>query len=550
MKYILTTLAALFINCCIFAQAPQISYSTALEEPDEMGWNKILQLKNGNTFYFHWVKKEGIGVTVFNKDRKLVSNKVFNGNGWDAYEMNIMKVCALFEAEGKPVIIVQQLLDRVPSLFRVVLNPETGEKTEDILISKLPRLQAGYIFATSWGGVNPPAFHVEKDPYSNRYAIINFNSFAKESDERIEAIVYDVENGTHKEVARSNYDAQGFKYMRFVSMAFDNKQRLFVCAYAFNTENSGGKDSRLIVSRMAREEKNFTYKQLEFTDDFKDTKGLMKFNPGTGLMQVMTLTYLTAKKSYFSGKVSTSYMLLMSYIDPESLFLVGIKPFSGIYAATYMKEHFDNDKASLGMPMDMILNTDNTTTIVHEEMNKLLTPKGFSSEMLTVNCTVGNIGISVLDEKGAETEGYAINKKQTAIGDIAAFGVSNIHKGFWSYNESTRRINAPFFSFDCINTPSGTYIIFNEFPENFIKPDNKRRNAVDKATTSSAVCYKYKNMKIDRFYLFGTPNDDDDNKFSYIQSGHYDKESNTYATLIIDHHGRDKFAKIAWVKFH
>jgi len=550
MKNFLSLVLLLTLFCTtLLAQNTNIQYSAGFEEPDEMGWNKILQLESGKTVYFHWIPKNGIGVTIFDNNHKKIADKIINGEVWDASEMKNIKICALFEADGKPVILLQQLLDRVPTLSRIIINPETGGIIEDVVISKLMRLQGGYIFATSWGGVTPPAFFVEKDPATDNYAVINFNSFAKESGGRIEAVYYGVENGKHIEKARSLYDAQGFKYLRFISMAFDDKQRLFVCAYGFNTENSGGADSRVIISRLAKGENSFTHKQIEFSDDFKDTKGLMRMNPGTGMMQLMTLTFLTGKKNYFSGKVSNTYMMIVSYIDPESMYIVTAQPFGGEKSSVYAHEHFKTDKANLGMPMDMMINVDNTTTILHEEMSRILTPKSFSSEMLTVNCTVGNVGISILNDKGMETDGFAINKKQIAIGDIAAFGVSNIHKGYWTYNESTRRINAPYYSFDCVNTTTGNYIVFNEFPENFEKDDTKRRNTMDRATTSSAVCYRYFNGKLDRWYLLAPPNDDDDNRFCYIQSGHYLKSKNTYATIIIDHQGRDKIAKIAWIKF-
>ena len=46
-----------------------VEKSAEFDEPD-FGWNKLLQLKNGNTFYFHSTKKDGMEVTVYNKQRK------------------------------------------------------------------------------------------------------------------------------------------------------------------------------------------------------------------------------------------------------------------------------------------------------------------------------------------------------------------------------------------------------------------------------------------------------------------------------------------------
>ena len=47
---------ALLVNITLLhAQSPRIEKSEAFDEP-AAGWNKVLQLKSGNTFYFHFTK--------------------------------------------------------------------------------------------------------------------------------------------------------------------------------------------------------------------------------------------------------------------------------------------------------------------------------------------------------------------------------------------------------------------------------------------------------------------------------------------------------------
>src|SRR5690606_21102253 len=101
------------------------------------------------------------------------------------------------------------------------------------------------------------------------------------------------------------------------------------CAYGFNTKASGDKDSRIIVSRLNKGDKSFTHKLLEFSDDFRDTKAIMQYNPNSNMIQLLTLTFLKTKSKAFSNKSTSTYMTLLSYIDPESLFIVTSKPLIG-----------------------------------------------------------------------------------------------------------------------------------------------------------------------------------------------------------------------------
>lgn len=70
-KYLCLWLAIVATFQPIFAQQFKTEKSAAFEEP-EFGWNKLLQLKNGNTFFFHSTRRDGIEVTVYNKQRKQI----------------------------------------------------------------------------------------------------------------------------------------------------------------------------------------------------------------------------------------------------------------------------------------------------------------------------------------------------------------------------------------------------------------------------------------------------------------------------------------------
>ncbi|MCD6062527.1 MAG: hypothetical protein K0R82_438 [Flavipsychrobacter sp.] len=552
-KIIFTAMLALAGPSAIFAQQHKIEYSTPFDEP-ESGWNKVMQLKNGNTFFFHFTKKKGIEVIVYDKNRKVMSEQVITSNNWEPKKMSSSMIEGLYELGGQPVIFLHQLLDRTPTLFRIRLDGNTGAVVEENAISTLPRYKAGAAWAMAYGGVEAMDFYIEKDPQSDNYAVVNFNSFAHESSERVEVIHYGAEAGNHKVLNRAFYDAQGFKYLGYIGMTVDGAKRVFMCTYGYNTNNSGGKDSRVIISRLGKGEKEFTHKKLEFTDDFKDTKAVMEYNPGTNLIQLLTLTYTSSKNKFFSNKTTSYYMTLMSFIDPESLYIVTTKPLMNEKVTSYARGHFSTDDYYSGLPQQMVINNDHSTTVLFEESQKEITKNANTGQIVSARTFLGNIGISELDNKGSEQDGYAINKVQQANGIIDPLYVSHKSKGHWSYRGGGNPMvlnNNAFMSFDYVNANTNKYVVFNDYTENFHKgEDAKRKKVVVAISDANTVCYKLNNGKIDKYFLFGAPKEDNEAKFCYIESSHFMKDNNTYATLMMDRKGRKKQAQIAWVKFN
>lgn len=536
----LATLALLLTFHAATAQTTKIAYSEPFDEPED-GWRKVLQLSNGNTFFFNYTGKDGIDVSIYGKDRKLIGQKNITGDSWEPKEMKATKIAGLYEIGGAPVLFIQQVLKRTPKLFLITFNPNTGAFTSEEQIGSLQKFHAGMGYAMVYGGVEEPAFHVIKSPVADNYAVINFNSISPESDERIEVVYYGIENGKHKVLTRAFYDAQGFKYVNYIA-SYVNDKSVFICAYGFNTKNSGGKDSRILVSRLDKASGSFTHKKIEFSDDFQDTKGILEFNPGSGMLQLFTLTYISKKKG------TTTYFPLITYIDPESLFIVKAEPFRGEYAATHVREKFNEKDDYSGMPQHMVVNKDFSTTIIQESMFKLQQQSG--SQLITLETQLGHIGITELSAEGKETIGYAAKKLQKASGDISAFNLSDRKKGLWAYQlTSIRGNNTPFFSFDYINTAKGKYLVFNDYPENFHKKESERMETVAKASDMNSVYYELKSGFFKKQFLFGAPKGDTDLKFANIASAHFMESTNTYATLMIDRDGKKKQARIAWVVF-
>ncbi len=558
MKNLLLTLAATLNVICSFSQVKNVEYSLPFEEP-EKGWYKVMQLSNGNTFFFNFNNADGVEVTVYKPDRKIAGRKKLTSTVWDPKNLKNSTMEGIYEIAGQPVIFLQQLNDRVPELFRIQLNPENGAIVKQQKLGELPKysMMAGY--AMAFGGVDAEDFIVEKDPYSDAYAVVHYNSFSKESNKRIELVHYTVENGEHVEINRSYYDAQNFKYTNYIGMTVNSDKAVHLAAYGYNTESSGGKDSRVIISRIKKGESAFTNVNLEFTDDFKETEGLMNYNPETGMIQMLTLTLLKSKgkaNPLMSTTKSVSYyMALVTYIDPESLQIIkkALLPMDGIEA--YVKSKNIGDDEFQGMPVNMILNNDNTSTILLEEKTE-----SSNSRSATTTVTLNRIGIVSLDNTGKDIEAYAIYKNQIAEGQpMENMYLAKRGKGMWSYRKKvgmtmyTPIDNRSFYSYDCINTTANnTYIIYNDNPKNYINGQFKTRpdklGVVASTVSENAAVYrKIAHTQIESGYLYGGNPDKDQTAFCNIESSHFRKETGVYAALMVKRNKKEKKAYISWV---
>lgn len=349
----------------------------------------------------------------------------------------------------------------------------------------------------------------------------------------------------------------------------DGNKRVYVAAYGYNGKADEDVEPKVIVSRINVGETKFSHSLINVSNDFNDTKSVMIYNKPANKLQLMTLTYAKgrsdiANQVYFGAiqldyvqKKQLSCISLLNYIDPETLKLLSVKPIMGTKIEAYGKQNVDKEYEFDGIPQNMILNKDNTTTILLEELESVKKHHashtgGFGQTSFTTE--LGPVGISELSDTGDEMHGYAISKLQQAQGKLPILYMSGRSKGLFSYptnNMMKQSDDNQFLSYDYINTDKGHYVIFNDLPRNTDKEETEEsRKMVKSISSTNTICYKLNDPKMDKFFLFGEPDGKKESTFCYIESSDFNKETNTYATMIVERDGRDKQVRIAWVNFN
>ena len=536
----------LMSGSALYAQPFHVDKSESFGEPN-VAWNKVLQLKNGNTFYFRFIKNDSMQVIVFDKLRKKISDKKISSNLWDTEKMSSSEVNGLFEISGEPVLfITQRDPDENQILYRLRFDPLTGSMEKEEVIGKnLFKEIRVRDFYTS--GLN--AMLVEKDPESDCYAVIFYNTKDPNLDTHITVDHYD---GNHKKINTAHYLSpdKDFKYIKVINACVDGSKRVYLVTYG--TKSKKGEDAHVFISRLNLGESRFQTQALEFTENFRDTKSELCYNHSSNTLQLLTLSYAEGRRTFFhTPDQKQEFLAFLTAIDPEMLKIKSVKPVTSEKINAYAHSKLGlNDMDYLGLPQQMVINKDNSITLLCEDQSQeVSTVSDGATHTRVAHTNMGSIGISELNEDGSERDGYLVEKNQIAMGLQPPLYISSRRNGKWIYYLSPNNNNS-FMSYDYINTGKERYVIFNDNHKNFDKKeDDFERKKAEKLNNLNTVCYSLGDGSLKKYYLFGEPQEKKQSISCYMDASDFCSATKTYATLIKERNGKDEQVKIAWVTF-
>ena len=172
MTKILLFLAAITIGIAGIAQFKPLAASDVFKEP-ERGISKIIQFKNGGTLFYVLDVKKGFEVKVYDAAHKLKAETHID----PSFGKLRGSVEAAFEVNGDAVVLITDIDDRTPILYRIVIDGKTGNLKNETKVAELQKIKRTAGYAMMFGGVPMPDFFVRKDPNSENYAVALFNSF-------------------------------------------------------------------------------------------------------------------------------------------------------------------------------------------------------------------------------------------------------------------------------------------------------------------------------------------------------------------------------------
>lgn len=506
--------------------------STSFDEP--LGWCKLVQLKNNNTFFVELTKKEGIKVKLYDPSRKEISSEKLPLKLIED-KLGFYTISGIFEISGDVAIFYQTADGRIPILIRILIDGKTGKLKAEEKIAELKKVTTGDAYAAMYGDVDNPDIKVVKDPESDYYAIIRYNTYAPETKDRIEVIHY---NPQHNIINNAFYASPNnkYKYTKYLSAYVHKDDYVVIGTYGFNTIKSGGEDARFYVSQLAKGKTTFTQKELVYKDFYKGARCNFTYNNVKGIINMALITDVEIKGS------DKKYDIVFQNINPLTLQLD--KPYKADFSK--INEYYTNTMMRKTDFEGMIQGTfiDKSGNLIVLYQNTVIK---FGNYPGIVGTFLGDVALVTMSPDGKVINSIPFSANIYVSGNHSKFNCNDIRNGYRPADnwDDPGLASDQYFAMDVITTDNSNYIFLNNTKINMDLPESEEAKLVKAISLTTAVKYTYNKNTIKKEYLFGEPMDKKDNEICIISCSDYNAVTKTYATISTD--PKTKQSKVLWL---
>jgi hypothetical protein len=531
MKLLTTVMAmflALLLTACLNTQAQfkQIAEGPKFAEPEE-GFAKILQMKNGNTVYFHITKKDGINLRTYdaNHIEKIATNittsferlkeerqgEVFIPT---AKAENKETIEGLFEMNNDLVIFISESSKKNSILYRLIIDVNAGKLKEEIPLFTLQRFGR---------------FQVRKDASSENYAILVAGTFDTENDYQKRIIHFGANN---KEINRGNCELRQKEaglYLDFKDMIVLGPDR--ICTFFFyGNEKKGGS---MYLRTLEKGDTTVSFTKLDMPGGLIYEEGTAKYNPIEKKIVFLAITKSTDKRAEYGTLINT--------IDPVTKIAANISSFEPSEKLNEeYNEKFNKKDGYNALPQNLFINEDGSFSVVYEEMLVQYQESGRTTRKDT---KLGKMVVTTIDKNGKLVSNYLVPKAHWVLfTDVDLFYHAK-QKG----HARSLYVGNQYKSFIYLNSIKGNYILFNDTERN---NEVKKDKFVEIQAIKDCEAFMYKLTGSDIFpkreYTFGVPAAKEHHLVLYSVSD-YDRKNNVFITLD-KNPGSDKEVKLVWLQ--
>ncbi|NSL86539.1 hypothetical protein ECE50_006840 [Chitinophaga sp. Mgbs1] len=524
----------------VLAQVPVVTLSEAFDEPQD-GWDKLLQLRNGNTVYLHFSKRAGLRSTVYNLQRKQVATDSIVTAIWNPADLESTEIDGIYEIGGQPVIFLQQIIRDIPVLIRLVLDSQTGRLLREDKLGELPSIQHRSVVVQD--NLATHDCFVEKDARSDYYAVAFFSGAEIQRNDsirdRIQVLHFSPE---HKLVNKGRYYLAdtSYSYFSYVHMSVQDHEKVYITTVGFNDKKKTGVPaSKVLFSMLSPDSASFTHRGLDYTAGYSGVSGYMQAVPMKS--EVRLLLFAPSEKTDGNNGIMMNTLMTSSG---------KLRKHHPLYFPELSKNVQWNLKYKddyKGAPQRLLLNVDGSCTLLLETLTRF---KQGNTQINKYHTNMGDIGIALLDTAGREDMTMAVSKLQSITGVCEAFSLHRRAKSEWAFRNKIAALNTnTYLSYDYVATPDANFVLFNDYLQYLDGGgQEKTRKPLKYAADANFVCYRFYGGKMERLFIFGQP---EVKKGFYCMMGAaaYDESTRVYATIMLSRTEKEKVARIAWIKF-
>lgn len=508
------------------------------DEPGD-GWDKLMQLKNGNTVYLHFSKKDGLLVNIYDTARALKVTDTVHTQLWNAADLESTEIDGIFEINGQPVIFLQQLVKYNPVMYRLVLDAETGRLLREDKLGELPSVQHRSVFIDN--NLATHDMYVEKDAGSDYYAVALFSGAPLRKTDSIRERIRVLHFSPAHELINSGWfylSDSSYSYFSYINMAVKGKEKVYLGTVGFNDKRKeGDAGAKVLFSMLSPDSAAFAHEVLDYTAGFGNVGG----NIQVAGSQVRMLLYVSSKqKEGYTGMMMNTFQAYTGKLRKHV-------QLSFPELSRNVQQNLGYKEDYKGTPQRLYLNEDGSSTLLMESFSFF---KQGNSQLNKLHTNLGDVGITLLDTSGRENATLAVSKYQVITGVCEPFQLQRRSKSEWVFRNKIAALNTnTWLSYDYIPVPGVSFVLFNDYLQYLdTGGQDKVRKPLKFATDANFVCYRFYNGKMERLFLFGMP-EVTKGYACMMGAADYNAQTRVYATVLISRKGLEKKANIAWIRF-
>jgi hypothetical protein len=496
-------------------------------EINQLGYNRVLCMKNGNTLLFHFEKDKRILVKVFDSTRKEIASRQDHYKILD-FQRYDFKLKAVYEINNEAVLFFDQDLAGKHSLIRMRYNSRSGTLAEEITI------------AESKNENRRMHFYPIKYRDSENYELLfcTDKSHPRQSD--IYIVFFDSLHHSMNEIQlpvdRKKYDdlavvgAESWPNGVLITLALTKTM-----VYAIGgSQNPIGRESsvdnhflQFFYIPMASKKPGSAI--VELSTGVFPYRAHYTYNPFAETLNLLLYSYKEMSYQFGqniqTGNVNKTLFFKLNEHDITSS--VGLNIIKNAQADSVLKKNTKSTNLYDGRPLIMYTNENGLSTIFSESLLEYKQQETINRT--STNYCIHRIGITQVDDNGNEVWGTMLPLSQFlnsySMYPLYSYEFMGIHP---------HRIGRNF------------YIAYNDNNKNFNNSLSDPGDTVFAFSATNACYYKMDAKKeITKHYLFGTPKPGE-YKCGFIQGSYFDEQRSVFATLIQYKRGDEISLRMAW----
>lgn len=527
---LLQTILGLLLFCSI-----AYSNDKVISEPIDIpltGWNKVLQLSNGNTILFHFEARKAIVTKMFNTEHKEISSHRYLGKHIAMPALERSEIHGIYQIGQEAVVFISQDINNRNTLVRLCFNIETGKINSEEIVIKSESFKKSLTFS------------LKKNNITGGYIVFCMIDLEANFKETLHLKSFDANHNLTKDNT-IEFENDKYDYINHISTCIDDDGSIIVSFIAQKIINYPDvMENSIVLSFLPSDTSKPSYIITNLSSEYRPYYAQYTYNKHGRKINYFLLNAL-------NGYIKNGLQKIPTVVYSSTFLRYNIEDFSDMkyqtfnheLAKTHMKSSDDSNATIRPVPINITTNKFGISTILSEDN----IPNVLMEGKVSPYTYVGNIYVTQVNDQGKELWSTTIPKRQFLYNKLSTYSLHSrgTLKHLFRYNDPEQEWNNQFASFHSVSTDNhNRYIIYNDIADSL----GSKTDSVFSFSKTNAICYRIgRRRELHKEYLFD--NDKKDESYAcLLESSDYNAESDTYATLLMHRKDEEYTLRLGWRK--